>query len=170
MCTRAAVPSSRNKELSQGAEVFTKIDLKSAYNQVRVEPGHEYLTSFRCRLEQYLVMPFGLSNAPACFMRFMNTVFQDMLDTFMTCYLDDVVMRYVSSALLQTCTIPAQCLASTPPTFVPSGQAARGLVPRMSADQVLPAATTGVFLSTVSTCHLLRALPSLPTTTRRLSS
>jgi hypothetical protein len=63
------------------AKLYSKIDLRSAYNLVRVAKGHEWKTAFRCQYGQYeyLVMPFGLTNAPAVFQHFMNDIFLDLL-------------------------------------------------------------------------------------------
>lgn len=80
------------------ATVFTKIDLRGAYNLVRIKAGDEWKTAFRTRygLFEYLVMPFGLTNAPATFQHLMNNIFRDMLDVCVIIYLDDILV-YSSS-------------------------------------------------------------------------
>jgi hypothetical protein len=78
----------------QGAKIFTKLDLRWGYNNVRIREGDEYKTAFRTKygLFETLVMPFGLTNAPAAFQHFMNDIFQDMLDTKVVIYLDDILI------------------------------------------------------------------------------
>jgi len=78
----------------KGAKFFTKLDLKSAYNLVRIKEGDEYKTAFRTRYGhfEYLVMPFGLKNAPATFQHFINDVLSDYLDDFVISYIDDILI------------------------------------------------------------------------------
>ena len=76
------------------ARIYTKIDLRHAYNLVRIAPGDEWKTAFRTRYGsfEWRVMPFGLSNAPAAFQRFVNEIFSDMLDVCVVVYLDDILI------------------------------------------------------------------------------
>ncbi|XP_062021178.1 uncharacterized protein LOC133737687 [Rosa rugosa] len=77
-----------------GAKYFTKIDLRSGYYQVRIAEGDEPKTACVTRYGafEFLVMSFGLTNAPATFYTLMNQVFQDYLDKFVVVYLDDIVV------------------------------------------------------------------------------
>ena len=76
------------------ANYFTKIDLRGAYNLVRIVKGDEWKTAFRTRYGhfEYKVMPFGLCNAPASFQYFMNDILSDCLDIFCVVYLDDILI------------------------------------------------------------------------------
>ena len=77
-----------------GSKFFTKIDLRGAYNLVRIKKGDEWKTAFRCRYGhfEYLVMPFGLTNAPAIFQNIMNDIFKEYLDYFVVILLDDILV------------------------------------------------------------------------------
>ena len=80
------------RELLCGAKYYTKLDVIAAFNRLRIVEGDEWKTAFltRYRLYEYLVMPFGLQNAPAAFQHFVNSVLHKFLDKFASAYLDDI--------------------------------------------------------------------------------
>jgi hypothetical protein len=77
-----------------GAKWLTKVDVVSAFHQIRMAKGHEHKTAFRTRFGSYewLVTPFGLSGAPATFQRYINTLLREHLDDFASAYADDVII------------------------------------------------------------------------------
>ncbi len=81
-------------ELLQGAKVFTKLDLRNAYHLVRIRKGDEWKTAFNTPTGhyEYLVLPFGLTNAPAVFQGMVNRVLGDMINRFVFVYLDDILI------------------------------------------------------------------------------
>jgi hypothetical protein len=74
--------------------VFLKIDLRSGYHQLRIQPSDIPKTSFITKYGryEYTVMSFGLTNAPAFFMYLMNNMFMEYLDKFVVVFIDDILV------------------------------------------------------------------------------
>lgn len=77
-----------------GCRYFSKLDLKSAFNFIRIKEGDEWKTAFRTPwgLFECLVMPFGLANGPACFQRFVQSILSEYLGISCFVYIDDILI------------------------------------------------------------------------------
>jgi hypothetical protein len=78
----------------RGASVFSKIDLRSGYHQLKIRPSDIPKTTFIAKygLYEYTVMSFGLTNVPAFFIYLMNSVLMDYLDNFVVVFIDDILV------------------------------------------------------------------------------
>jgi hypothetical protein len=90
-------PLSRIEDLfdqMRGAKVFSKIDLSSGYHQLKIQTEYVPKTAFTTRygLYEFLVMSFGLTNAPTYFMNLMNKIFMEYLDQFVVVFINDILV------------------------------------------------------------------------------
>jgi hypothetical protein len=81
-------------DAATGSKRYTKIDLKGAFNLLRMKKGSEWLTTFLTKFGayQYNVIPFGLKNAPGHFQMIMDIMFGDLCVRGIRCYMDDIII------------------------------------------------------------------------------
>ncbi|MBW0467062.1 hypothetical protein O181_006777 [Austropuccinia psidii MF-1] len=87
-------PMNQLLPIFKGSTIFSKIDMRGAYNLLRIKEGVEHLTAFRTKYGsyEYLVMRFGLPNSPSAFQNNVNDIFSDLLNIFDVVYLDDIIV------------------------------------------------------------------------------
>ncbi|MBW0557510.1 hypothetical protein O181_097225 [Austropuccinia psidii MF-1] len=87
-------PMNQLLTIFNGSTIFSKIDLRGAYNLLRIKEGDEHLTGFRTKYGgyEYLVMPFDLTNDPPSFQNLVSDIFSDFLDVFVVVYSDDIMV------------------------------------------------------------------------------
>ncbi|QRV99279.1 Transposon Tf2-1 polyprotein [Ceratobasidium sp. AG-Ba] len=78
----------------KNAKIYSKLDLRWGFNNIRIKEGDEWKTAFRTAygIYEYLVMPFGLKNAPAVLQRMMNDIFRHLLGVTVVVYMDDILI------------------------------------------------------------------------------